>query len=48
MNNQATQRDSNIELLRIICIILIIIGHLANKYPQQGGILESNYLGSAE
>lgn len=46
MNNQATQRDSNIELLRIICIILIIIGHLANKYPQQGGILESNYLES--
>lgn len=37
-------RESNFELLRIICMLLIIWGHLTNKYLVSEPILGLNYI----
>lgn len=46
MNNSIIKRNSNIELLRIVCMILIIWGHLTNKFSIEEPILGLNYLES--
>lgn len=38
------ERKSNFELLRIICMILIVWGHLTNKYSLNEPILGFNYI----
>lgn len=40
------QRDSNFELLRIICMIFIVWGHLINRYSVEDSIIEVTYLES--
>lgn len=41
--NKITNRESNFELLRIICMLLIIWGHLTNQYSVNEPILETIY-----
>lgn len=42
--NKTIHRESSFELLRIICMLFIIWGHLVNKYSVQEPILGLNYL----
>lgn len=42
--NNISKRESNFELLRIICMLLIIWGHLINKYSVNEPILGVTYL----
>ena len=42
--NKKIYRESNFEFLRIICMLLIIWGHLTNKYLVNEPILGLTYI----
>ena len=44
VKDKTMERKSNFELLRIICMILIVWGHLTNKYSLNEPILGFNYI----